>query len=53
MMEHNVNGTNWHSVSVFFQNDKQVYLIAEVPVTKYDKLEAETTVLAVMGMHPS
>ena len=38
---------------VFFQNDKQVYLIAEVPVTKYDKLEAETTVLAVMGMYPS
>lgn len=37
----------------FFQNDKQVYLIAEVPVTKYDKLEAETTVLAVMGMYPS
>lgn len=37
----------------FFQNDKHVYLIAEVPVTKYDKLEAVTTVLAVMGMHPS
>lgn len=53
MMEHDVNGTNWHSASVSFQNDKQVYLIAEVPVTAYDKLEAETPMLAVVGMYPS
>lgn len=42
MVDHEANGNNWHSVSVSFKTIHQnmVYLIAEVPVTKYDKLEA-------------